>query len=159
MKLLTSRKELRQLKHFAISLALLCVFALPAFGQKMDVKIIQSQINTTGHATYVPGYIGTIGNTVVGVPARSVAYNVTGATYTLLLPDNRVVVVNCTGKLGTWTWVRSCRMPVVDNIKAEFKNDDAKLIWSVSLDGKKTQSETYKILGIFDYVPDVDDKP
>jgi hypothetical protein len=39
-------------------------------------------------------------------------------------------------------------MPIVDDIEAEFKGDNAKLIWPVSLDGKKMQSETYKILGI-----------
>jgi hypothetical protein len=137
----------------------LCICAASAFGQKLDVKIIQSQINVTGVAGYVPGYIGNIGNTVIGVPARSVSYNVMGATYSLLLPDNRIVVVNCSGKYSPkfdYVNMRSCRMPVVEKIKAEFKSDKAKLRWSVSLDGKKTQSETYKILGIFDYVPDVD---
>jgi hypothetical protein len=39
---------------------------------------------------------------------------------------------------------------VVDSIEADFKGDNAKLIWPVSLDGKKMQTETYKILGIFD---------
>ncbi len=32
--------------------------------------------------------------------------------------------------------------------QAEFDGDKAKLIWPVSLDGKKTDSETYKVLGI-----------
>jgi hypothetical protein len=40
-------------------------------------------------------------------------------------------------------------MPIVDDIQAEFKGKNAKLTWSVSLDGKKTESETYKILGVF----------
>jgi hypothetical protein len=31
-------------------------------------------------------------------------------------------------------------MPMVDNIEAEFKSDNAKLIWPVSLDGKKMES-------------------
>jgi hypothetical protein len=39
-------------------------------------------------------------------------------------------------------------MPLVDTIQAEFNGDKAKLIWVVSLDGKKTQSETYKVLAI-----------
>lgn len=43
---------------------------------------------------------------------------------------------------------RSCRVPIVDDIEAEFSGDKAKLRWNVSLDGKKTASETYKILGI-----------
>jgi len=39
---------------------------------------------------------------------------------------------------------------VVDSIQADFNGGNAKLIWPVSLDGKKTQSETYKVLGILD---------
>jgi hypothetical protein len=46
--------------------------------------------------------------------------------------------------------VRSCRTPLVDDIQVDFNGDKAKLIWSVSLDGKKMQSETYKILGVLD---------
>jgi hypothetical protein len=45
---------------------------------------------------------------------------------------------------------RSCRTPLVDTIQAAFNGDNAKLIWSAGLDGKKMQSETYKILGVFD---------
>jgi hypothetical protein len=30
----------------------------------------------------------------------------------------------------------------------EFSGDNAKLTWPVSIDGKKLQSETYKILGV-----------
>ena len=159
MSALTNRKKFKHIRHFVISLFLLCAFALPVFGQWMDVKIIQSQINTTGVSGFVPGYISNIGNTVIGAPARSVSYNVTGATYSLLLPDNRVVVVNCAGKYSLkfdYVNMRSCRMPVVENIQAEFKRDKAKLVWPVSLNGRAWESETYKILGIFDYVPDVD---
>lgn len=39
---------------------------------------------------------------------------------------------------------------MVDSFQADFKGDNAKLIWAVSLDGKKVQSETYKILDILD---------
>ena len=41
-------------------------------------------------------------------------------------------------------------MPIVDEIDVEFKGDKAKLFWPVSLDGKKLESETYKVLGILD---------
>jgi hypothetical protein len=41
-------------------------------------------------------------------------------------------------------------MPLVDEIQAEFHGDNAKLEWIVSLDGKKKQSETYKVLAILD---------
>jgi len=36
---------------------------------------------------------------------------------------------------------------------AEFSRSNAKLKWSVSLDGKTIQSETCKILGIYEYSP------
>jgi hypothetical protein len=39
-------------------------------------------------------------------------------------------------------------MPLVDDIEAEFNGDKAKLMWPVSIDGKKTELETYKILGV-----------
>ena len=45
---------------------------------------------------------------------------------------------------------RSCRAPLVESIQVDFHGQFAKLIWPVSLDGKKMQSETYKILGILD---------
>ena len=39
-------------------------------------------------------------------------------------------------------------MPIVDEIDVEFNKANAKLIWPVSIDGKKMESETYKIIGI-----------
>jgi hypothetical protein len=80
---------------------------------------------------------------------------VRGAKFSLQLPDGRVVVVNCESKFaehmaGPAGNHRSCRVPLVDNIKAEFSGDKAKLVWVVSLDGKKMQSETYKVLAVLD---------
>ncbi len=45
---------------------------------------------------------------------------------------------------------KSCLIPMVDDLKAEFSGDAAKLKWPVSIDGKKIESETYKIMGILD---------
>ena len=88
---------------------------------------------------------------------RVVSYSVTGATLSLLLPDGRVAVVNCVSKENMNMaqrqqnlYRRSCRMPMIDNIQAEFKGKNVKLIWPVSLDGKKFESETYKILAVLD---------
>jgi hypothetical protein len=39
-------------------------------------------------------------------------------------------------------------MPLVDDIQAEFKGKDTKLFWVVSIDGKKIESETYRILAV-----------
>jgi len=38
------------------------------------------------------------------------------------------------------------RLPICAT--ADFKGDKAKLVWVVSLDGKKMQSETYKVLAV-----------
>lgn len=84
---------------------------------------------------------------------REISYSVTGATFSLLLPDGRVAVVNCVSKYspkGDHVNRRSCRMPLVNDIQAEFKGKNAKLFWPVSLDGKKVESETYKILAVLD---------
>ena len=107
---------------------------------------------------------GSTTTTGSSIPARQVSYHVRGATFALQLPDGRIAVVNCEGKrtnrmsdagkilAGQGNEVtptfRSCRIPPVENIQAEFDGDKAKLKWSVSLDGKKTASETYKILAV-----------
>jgi len=84
-----------------------------------------------------------------GTQTRS--YSVTGATLTLQLPDRRLVRVTCESKYSLrFDYInrRSCRTPPADEVTAEFNGNEAKLIWSVSLDNRKTQSETYTILNI-----------
>ena len=70
------------------------------------------------------------------------------------MPDGRIAVVNCNSKANWNDWSqgarRSCRVPLVNDIQAEFDGEKAKLKWSVSIDGKKMQSETYKILAVLD---------
>jgi hypothetical protein len=145
----------------------------PAFGQKLAVKIINRQEGETQYTYVVPGYSSSNSNTNVNcsdsgsnvncngttttngtsTPGHEVTFSVRGATYSLLLPDGRVAVVNCESKFaehmaGAAGNKRSCRMPIVDDIQADFGGDKAKLSWPVSLDGKKMASETYKILGV-----------
>jgi hypothetical protein len=87
------------------------------------------------------------------VPAQQLSYHVRGATFSLQLPDGRVAVVNCESKYaphGDYINRRSCRRPLVNDIVVEFDGDKAKLFWSVSIDGKKMESETYKILAVLD---------
>jgi hypothetical protein len=109
---------------------------------------------------------GSTNTTGTITPAHQVPYHVRGATFTLQLPDGRAAVVNCESKsregmaflhavqhgaeAGPAGNHRSCRIPLVEIIDAEFHGDKAKLIWVVSLDGKKMQSETYKVLAILD---------
>jgi hypothetical protein len=65
-----------------------------------------------------------------------------------------MAVVNCDAKANWTVWHagvwRSCRIPLVDAIQADFHGDKAKLEWPISLDGKKKQSETYRVLAILD---------
>jgi hypothetical protein len=104
---------------------------------------------------------GTTQTTSVNTPASSRSYEVNGATFSLQLPDGRIAIVNCGSKApptGVAVAValagggamnrRSCRIPLVNDIQAEFSGDKAKLKWPVSIDGKKSDSETYKILAV-----------
>jgi hypothetical protein len=151
------------------------ILACPSFAQKLDVTIIDRHDNETEYTYVVPGhfnsqytsnancsgndsYMNCNGSTTTygsSTPTHQVSYHVRGATFTLQLPDGRLAVVNCESKFaerfaGPAGNHRSCRQPLVNNIQADFHGDKAKLEWVVSLDGKKTQSETYKVLAILD---------
>ncbi len=142
-----------------------------ALAQKMDVKIIDRRTGETGYNYQVPGHADSTSrdsadcygsgnsvncsgsgtsNTTYTAP-RNISYSVTGATLSLLLPDGRIAVVNCVSKYKLkmdYINRRSCRMPLVNDISAEFKDKSAKLSWPVSIDGKKFDSETYQILAV-----------
>lgn len=166
---------MRKFITIAVLTALSSSIAVQA--QKLTVKIIDTHTSETNYTYQVPGYANSTSNgnancnansygsstdvncsgsstTTTRITApQSVSFNVTGATFALLLPDGRVAVVNCRSKFaerfaGAAGNHRSCRMPIVDEIEVEFKGKDAKLIWPVSLDGKKMESETYTILGV-----------
>lgn len=155
------------------SVALMSCGATSIHAQKMDVKIIDRQSGETGYSYVVPGHStssstgnancygnstnvncsGSSTTTGYTTAPRPISYSVVGATLSLLLPDGRVAVVNCVSKYkprGDYINRRSCRTPLVNEIQTEFKGKDAKLIWPVSLDGKKFESETYKILAVLD---------
>ena len=139
--------------------------------ENLDAEIIDRQNSATRYTYLLPGYSDSTSNTSVNcygnpsvycsgstrttgsnVPARAGSYQVQGATLALKLLDGRVVVVNCDSKYSPkFDHVnrRSCRIPLVDLIQAEFSGNKAKLKWSVSLDGTKLESETYKILAVF----------
>jgi hypothetical protein len=158
-----------------VTAALLLACSTCAFGQRLEVKVLDRQDNETDYSYVVPGHFSSYSNASascsgtdssvscsgsgttngISTPGHQVSYHVRGATFTLLLPDGRGVIVNCESKFaermaGPQGNHRSCRIPLVENIDAEFKGDKAKLEWVVSLDGKKKQSETYKILAILD---------
>ncbi len=136
--------------------------------ERLAVKIIDRKDSTTQYTYVVPGRSktksqakadcfgtdstascsGTEESKTTSTPSQIGTYEVQGATFSLALPDGRIVVVNCESKPVWGGTFRSCRMPLVDDIQAEFKGNKAKLFWPVSIDGKKWESETYKILGV-----------
>ncbi len=133
------------MKYTRALAGLLVACVVSASAQKLAVKIVNRQDSEDQY-----DYAAVYNNVAVGK-----TFKVHGATFTLQLPDGRLAIVNCESKFaermaGPAGNRRSCRMPLVENVEAEFKGDKAKLIWSVSIDGKKMESETYKILGILD---------
>jgi hypothetical protein len=134
-----------------------------AIAQRLQVKVIDRQESETEY-TYQPAVHSTstsridgnrsdsAGTTTTAGPTKFSSFQVSGATLSLQLPDGRVAVVNCNSKLqphlAGQPARRSCRMPAIDVIEADFKGSTAKLSWPISVDGKKVESETYRILGV-----------
>lgn len=122
--------------------AVLMLTALCAAQGKVNVTVVSRKDSNTPYSyAFVNGDTGL---------AQSL--NLRGATLTLQLPNGDTAVVNCTSKFqerfaGPGN-VRSCRVPLVENFVADFNGDKAKLIWPVSLDGKKNATETYKIIAV-----------
>lgn len=115
-----------------------------------------AQSNSTANCMAAGSTVSCSGATTTNgtsTPAHGGSFDVKGATFSLQLPDGRIAVVNCDSKFaehfaGHAGNHRDCRVPLINEIQAEFDGDKAKLIWPVSIDGKKLQSETYKILSI-----------
>jgi hypothetical protein len=132
------------MRRSILTVGLLGTFALAAFagGERVTVKVMDRQDHNND-------YSYAFANNSFGVAQT---LHLQGATLTLQLPNGDSAVVNCTSKIqerfaGPGN-VRSCRVPLVDEFEAEFNGDKAKLFWSTSLDGKKTASETYKIIAV-----------
>ena len=158
-----------------VIVALILVCPVPALAQTLNVKIVDRQDNETEYTYVVPTHFSSQSNSYAtcngsessvncngstttngySTPAHQVSDHVRGATFSLQLPDGRIAVVNCESKFaehfaGPAGNHRSCRQPLVNNVQADFHGDKAKLEWVVSLDGKKRQSETYRVLAILD---------
>lgn len=93
---------------------------------------------------------GGVTSETTSTPAQTISSEISGAALALLLPDGRVAVVACESKYGFGrpNGLRDCRIPPADTVRVEFSADNAKLKWPVSIDGKKLQSETYKIISV-----------
>jgi hypothetical protein len=137
--------NMRSVQAISVAAVALLFCATSGLAQKLDVKIVNRQDKEDAY-----DYAAVYNNVAIGK-----SFKVHGATFTLQLPDGRLAVVNCESKFaehmaGPVGNRRSCRTPVVDSIQVDFHGDSAKLIWPVSLDGRKMQTETYKILGVLD---------
>ncbi len=138
---------------------LLLLLSCPLCAQTLSVKVIDRRSSET-HYTYRVRRIAGPGprrsrHCLAGLGGSSspCSYKVSGATLSLLLPDGRVAVVNCAYKFeerfsGPFGNRRGCRLPMADEAVANFKGDNVKVSWAVSLDGRKKDSETYKVVGV-----------
>lgn len=148
-----------------------CVYTASA--QKLDVSVLYRQDSDVNYFAVVPGYSSQAAseaspncaldpnpadcspngqaNALLSAQGE-VTYNVVGTTLSLLLPDGRVALVNCMNKYspkGNYINRRSCAMPLVDHVQAEFSGKTAKLKWSAGPDSK-VESETYKVVAFLD---------
>lgn len=138
-----------------------------ASAQKVDASVLYRQNSDNRYIAIIPGYTGpesditgaclldpdpancpqTDANGAGGTPT----YMVVGTTLSLLLPDGRVAVVNCQNRYsakGDSVNRRNCGMPMVPHVEADFNGQIAKLTWPAGADGKKTESETYKVVAM-----------
>lgn len=140
----------------------------PVSAQKLEATVLYRQSSETGYSAVVPGYSaagavdcagdvtneacnGSVPSAQANSATRELLLNVAGTTVSLLLPDGRVVVLNCADKFSsrsTYSDRRSCAMPLVEHVEADFAGPRAKLRWPVGPDGKKTESGTYKVVAL-----------
>lgn len=161
---------MRKFPWLALMLASLSIaFSVgSASAQKIDVSVLYRQDSDSRYIAIIPGYTGPEAD-ITGAcmldpdPANcphldstmsngSPTYMVVGTTLSLQLPDGRIALVNCQNRYspkGTYINRRSCGMPMVQHVQAEFTGQNAKLEWPVA-DGKKTESENYKVIALLD---------
>lgn len=152
----------------AIGLAVVSLaFSVPsAYAQKLDASVLYRQDSDVAYVAYVPGYSGPQADTTgactldpdpANCPSQNPApgevnYTVVGTTISLELPGGRVAVLNCVNRYsssGTSINRRSCGMPMVQHVEADFNGRTAKLTWPVGQNGK-TESESYKVIAMLD---------
>jgi hypothetical protein len=152
-----------------LAVASLALSVPSAFAQKIEASVLYRQDSDNQYIAVVPGYSGPNGDitgacmldpdpancpAVDSASARGEAnYMLVGTTLSLRLPDGRVALVNCVNRYsakGNYVNRRSCGMPMVERVEAEFIGNSAKLKWQVGTDGKKTESETYKVVAMLE---------
>ena len=147
----------------ALSLA---ISSVSASAQKVPVNVLYRQDSDVVYHAVVPGYSGPNAD-ITGActldpdpancpdPKQDVSgapvYNLVGTTLSLGLPDGRIAVVNCVSRHsanGNYINRHSCGMPLGERAEADFAGQSAKLSWTVGTDGKKTESELYRVVAL-----------
>jgi len=128
--------------HVFLAAAVALFVSLPTLvsAQKMDVKVTNSQVFQNNLSGVIPGTCSRWGCTW----PTPVSYTVEGASLWLLMPDGRTAVVSCNWKYQLkldGVNSRSCRIPAVDHLRADFRGNNVKLRW-------QDQSETYSLVEI-----------
>jgi hypothetical protein len=154
--------------RLAIGLAVASFAISAAFAEKVPVSVLYRQDSDIAYHAVIPGYSGaqaditgacTLDPDPANCPAPvqagpgEISYTVIGTTLSLRLPDGRVALVNCVNRYsskGNYINRRSCGMPMVEQVNAEFTGQTARLEWPIGTDGKKTESETYKVVALLD---------
>jgi hypothetical protein len=156
----------------AIAIVCLAFGVNSASAQKLEVSVLYRQNSGTDYKALVPGFTNPSSPDCAADLANAdcynqthatetdstpspVPYSVTGTTLSLLLPDGRVAVVNCINKYSKYSpkgdyISRGCGMPLVERVQVEFKGKIARLEWPVGSDGKKIESEKYKIVAVLE---------
>src|SRR5215472_15381042 len=136
-----------------------------AGAQKLDASVLYRQDSDVAYHAVIPGYSGpnadvTGACTLDPDPANcpmpghangEPAYLLIGTTLSLGLPDGRIAVVNCIDRhsaKGNYINRRACGMPLVEHVGVEFAGRTAKLTWTAGQDGKKAETETYKVIAL-----------
>jgi hypothetical protein len=157
---------MNKLKLFGQAVAILGIASsvLSISAQKVEATVIYRQNSDSDYHALIPGYsnpgspdcAADMANADCYRPTAEsgpFSYDVVGTTLSLLLPDQKVAVINCVNKYspkGTYIMRRSCGMPLVEHVQAEFKGNVAKLEWPVGPDNKKTESEKYRVVAVLD---------
>jgi hypothetical protein len=151
---------------FGLAALSLAFSVTSAVGQKLNVNVLYRQDSDVMYHAVVPGYSGpnadvTGACTLDPDPANcpdprqgangEPLYALVGTTLSLGLPDGRIAVVNCVSRHsagGNYINRHSCGVPLTEHAEADFNGKSAKLSWTASPDGKKIDSEIYRIVAM-----------
>jgi hypothetical protein len=136
-----------------------------ARAQKLEASVLYRQASDVAYHAVIPGYSGpnaditgacTLDPDPANCPSPSTSsgepiYTLIGTTLSLGLPDGRIALVNCIDRhssKGNYINRQTCGMPLGERVEVEFAGHSAKLIWTAGRDGRKPESQIYKIVAM-----------